>query len=73
MKLNDVEQLFMASTDEQCKRFLKRNFRKLSKQNLLGHFYKLYAKKINATKTETKEDPYKFMFEPLLKGGDLDD
>jgi hypothetical protein len=75
MKLSDIEQMFLNSSDESCKRFLRRNIRQLAKRNLLGRFYKLYAQKNHKIPDEIivkEEDPYQFMFEPL-KGGDLDE
>jgi hypothetical protein len=68
MNLSEVEQIFLNSTPEGQKRFLKRNITQLSKRNLLGRFYKLYAQKNNPKplkKPVENEDPYKFMFEPL--------
>ena len=75
MNLNEVELLFMRSTDEQCKRFLKHNMRRLAKRNLLGHFYKLYAQKTHKKTEVIEDDPYQILHEPLAYtiGGDLDD
>lgn len=71
MNLSEVEQIFLSSTPEGQKRFLKRNITQLSKRNLLGRFYKLYAQKNNPKplKKPKEDDPYKFMFEPLRGGG----
>jgi hypothetical protein len=72
MNLTEVEQIFLSSSPEGQKRFLKRNISMLSKRNLLGRFYKLYAQKNNPKpikKPVEDEDPYKFMFEPLKGGG----
>jgi hypothetical protein len=71
MNLNEVEQIFLNSTPEGQKRFLKRNITQLSKRNLLGRFYKLYAQKNNPKPIEKpkEDDPYQFMFEPLKGGG----
>jgi hypothetical protein len=71
MNLSEVEQIFLNSTPEGQKRFLKRNITQLSKRNLLGRFYKLYAQKNNPKpiKKPKEDDPYQFMFEPLKGGG----
>lgn len=72
MNLSEVEQIFLSSTPEGQKRFLKRNITQLSKRNLLGRFYKLYAQKNNPKplkKPVEDDDPYQFMFEPLRGGG----
>lgn len=71
MNLSEVEKIFYNSTPEGQKRFLKRNITQLSKRNLLGRFYKLYAQKNNPKpiKKPVKDDPYQFMFEPLKGGG----
>jgi hypothetical protein len=72
MNLTEVEQIFLNSTPEGQKRFLKRNISMLSKRNLLGRFYKLYAQKNNPKplkKPVEDDDSYKFMFEPLRGGG----
>jgi hypothetical protein len=71
MNLSEVEKIFYNSTPEGQKRFLKRNITQLSKRNLLGRFYKLYAQKNNPKpiKKPKEDDPYQFMFEPLKGGG----
>lgn len=72
MNLSEVEKIFYNSTPEGQKRFLKRNITHLSKRNLLGRFYKLYAQKNNPKpikKPVEDEDSYQFMFEPLKGGG----
>lgn len=71
MNLIDIEQMFYNSSPEAQKKFLKRNISMLSKRNLLGRFYRLYARKNNPKPIEkpVSEDPYQFMFEPL-KGGE---
>ena len=71
MNLSEVEQIFMNSSPEAQKKFLKRNISILSKRNLLGRFYRLYARKNNPKPIEKPkdDDPYQFMFEPL-KGGE---
>ncbi len=70
MNLPEVEKIFMNSSPEAQKKFLKRNISILSKRELLGKFYGLYAKK-NYPKPIEKpkdDDPYQFMFEPLRGG-----
>lgn len=71
MNLSDIEQIFLSSSPEGQKRFLKRNLSMLSKRNLLGRFYRLYARKNNPKPIEKpkEDDPYQFMFEPLKGGG----
>lgn len=71
MNLSEVEQIFMNSSPEGQKKFLKRNISILSKRNLLGRFYRLYAKKNNPKPIEKpkEDDPYQFMFKPLKGGG----
>lgn len=76
MTLVEMEQIFINSTEEGCKRFLKRNMKQLAQKQLLGHFYKLYAQKTHKEATKKEEwDPYKVLNEPLARtiGGDLDD
>jgi len=67
MNLSDVEQIFLSSSPESQKRFLKRNMKKLAKRDLLGKFYRLYAQKNNPKpiKKSDEDDPYKVLFEPL--------
>lgn len=76
MNLSEVEQIFMNSSKESQKKFLKRNMRQLAKRDLLGKFYRLYAKKNNPKPIEKPEeyDWYKVLTEPLAHriGGDLD-
>lgn len=78
MNLSEVEKIFYNSTPEGQKRFLKRNITQLSKRNLLGRFYKLYAQKNNPKplkKPVEDDDLYQVLFEPLADriGGDLDE
>lgn len=77
MNLSDVEQQFMNSPKESQKKFLKHNMQQLAKRNLLGRFYKLYARSNNPKPIEKPEveDPYQVLFEPLAYtiGGDLDE
>jgi hypothetical protein len=77
MNLSDIEQKFMDSSKEAQKKFLKHNRGKLAKRNLLGRFYRLYARKNLITpskKPEVKDQRYQVLFEPLAHtiGGDLD-
>ena len=68
MTLDELEQSFTKMTSDEAKIFLKHNLKKLAEKQLLGKFYKLYAR--THLRVEKDTPSYDELNSPLLKGGE---
>lgn len=70
MTLDELENQFTSKTSEEAKEFLKTNMRKLAEKQLLGRFYKLYARTYLGKADKKPVEDFSMLNSPLLRGGE---